>query len=49
MHMACEICGLVAGNVIGIQSSRLLLLPHEPVIEATIKWYSGDGRDNRPA
>ena len=41
---------LVAGNVIGIQSSRLLLLPHEPVIEAAIKlWYSDDGRDDRPA
>jgi ADP-heptose:LPS heptosyltransferase len=32
---------LVTGDLIGIQSSRLLLLPHEPVIEAALKlWRS---------
>jgi hypothetical protein len=32
---------LVTGDLIGIQSSRLLLLPHEPVIEAVLKlWRS---------
>jgi len=32
---------LVTGDVVGRQSSRLHLLPHEPVIEATIKLWHG--------
>jgi ADP-heptose:LPS heptosyltransferase len=33
---------LVTGNVTGIQSSRLQLLPHEPVVEATVKLWNSE-------